>query len=168
MSRDVAITDAAQYVTLGIASELLAVPVERVQEILESRQVSRLPHAPESLLGLIDVRGMSVPVVDLRLKLGFPQSEDTHDTRIVVLFVEMNGRQLTFGLKADRVFEVTVLDSSELEASPEVGMEWQSECIAGIGRRNGNFVTVLDLDSLFDGAEASFGVLTETDNAEVA
>ncbi|WP_193175173.1 chemotaxis protein CheW [Oricola nitratireducens] len=154
--------DAAQYLTLGIASETLAVPVGRVQEILELRPVSCLPHSPESLLGVIDVRGQSVPVVDLRLKLGFPQSADTPDTRIVVLFVEVAGRQMTFGLKADRVFEVTVLDNTDLEAPPEVGMSWRSDCISGIGRRNGAFVTVLDLDRLFGDAGMSFSAPART------
>lgn len=138
-----------QYVTLGIASDLLAVPVERVREILECRPISRLPHAPAHLLGMLDVRGQGVPVVDLRLKLGFEQAEDTENTRIIVLTVLVAGRNLTFGLKTDRVFEVTVLDETTLEPPPEIGTRWRSELIAGVGRRNGSFVTVLDLDKLF-------------------
>jgi purine-binding chemotaxis protein CheW len=142
-----------QYVTLGIAAEIFAAPVERVQEILEMRQVSRLPHAPDYLLGMIDVRGQGVPVIDLRLKLGLAAATDTEATRIVVLKVAEGERDLTLGLKADRVFEVTVLDGGELEPPPEIGVRWRSEIIAGIGRRNGAFVTVLDLDRLFTAAE---------------
>ena len=141
--------DTAQYVTLGIANELLAVPVERVREILEVQPVSRLPHAPAHLLGMIDVRGQGVPVVDLRMKLGFEETMDTENTRVIVLHVKMNGRKLTFGLKTDRVFEVTVLDGDRLEPAPEIGTKWRSEFIEGIGRRNGRFVTVLDLGHLF-------------------
>lgn len=141
--------DQAQYVTLGIAGEVLAVPVETVREILENRPVSRLPHAPPHLLGMLDVRGRGVPVVDLRLKLGFEPAADTENTRIVVLMVTVDGRELRFGLKTDRVFEVTVLDGTALEPPPEIGAKWRSELIAGIGRRNGAFVTVLDLDCLF-------------------
>lgn len=145
--------DMTQYVTLGIASELLAVPVETVQEILELQPVSRLPHAPSHLLGMIDVRGQGVPVLDLRLKLGFEPAPDTENTRVIVLNVTVNGRGKTFGLKTDRVFEVTVLDEDELEAPPEIGAKWKSEFIAGIGRRNGQFVTVLDLGHLFAAEE---------------
>ncbi|CFX33247.1 conserved protein of unknown function [Candidatus Filomicrobium marinum] len=147
--------DMAQYVTLGIASELLAVPVERVQEILEVQLVSRLPHAPDYLLGMIDVRGQGVPVVDLCRKLGFDASEDTENTRIIVLNVTVSGRELTFGLKTDRVFEVTVLDEPDLEPPPEIGVKWRSEFIAGIGRRHRAFVTVLDLNRLFEASEIS-------------
>lgn len=146
-------SESAQYVTLGIAEEIFAAPVERVQEILEMRRIARLPHAPDYLLGMIDLRGQGIPVIDLRLKLGLPAAADTDATRIVVLRVRTGGREVVLGLKADRVFEVTVLDSGALEPPPEVGVRWQSESIAGIGRRNGAFVTVLDLDHLFAAAE---------------
>ena len=148
-------SDLAQYVTLGIAEEIFAAPVERVQEILEMRQIARLPHAPAYLLGMIDLRGQGIPVVDLRLKLGLAAAEDTHATRIVVLKVMAGGREVILGLKADRVFEVTVLDGGTMEPPPEIGVRWQSESIAGIGRRNGAFVTVLDLDHVFAATEIS-------------
>ncbi|WP_404400466.1 chemotaxis protein CheW [Pelagibacterium halotolerans] len=147
--------DAVQYVTLGIAEDLLAVPVERVREILEVQPISRLPHAPVHLLGMIDVRGQGVPVIDLRMKLGFEKVEDTENTRIIVLNVTVNEREVTFGLKTDRVFEVTVLDEDRLEAAPEIGTKWRSEFIAGIGRRHGKFVTVLELGRLFASEEAA-------------
>ncbi|MGR2739860.1 chemotaxis protein CheW [Billgrantia sp. Q4P2] len=147
--------EAVQYVTLGIASELLAVPVERVREILESQPLSRLPHAPPWFLGMIDVRGQGVPVVDLRVKLGFEAGEDNENTRIIVL--ELSGEQgeLTVGLKTDRVYEVTPLDQAELTPPPRVGSGWRAEFIVGIGRCNGSFVTVLDLDHLFASTEVA-------------
>ena len=74
-----------QYVTLGVAEELFAAPVEKVQEILDMRPIARLPQAPETLLGMIDVRGQGIPVVDLRLTLGLPPAPDNENTRILVL-----------------------------------------------------------------------------------
>lgn len=139
----------AQYVTLGIAGETFAAPVGRVQEILEVQPISRIPNAPASFLGMIDVRGQGVPVIDLRMKLGLEAASDTVNTRILVLRVGMDGRELTLGLKADRVFEVTALDETVLEEPPQIGVRWDSELITGIGRRNGAFVTVLDLERLF-------------------
>ncbi|WP_201766446.1 chemotaxis protein CheW [Litchfieldella anticariensis] len=153
-----------QYVTLGIASELLAVPVERVREILESQPLSRLPHAPPWFLGMIDVRGQGVPVVDLRVKLGFDAGEDTENTRIIVLEARMEGHELTLGLKTDRVFEVTPLDDTDLEPPPRVGAGWRPEFIVGIGRRNGAFVTVLALDHLFASTEVALIAPAEMDS----
>lgn len=146
----------AQYVTLGIAEERFAVPVERVREILQVQPVARMPNAPPYFLGMIDVRGQGVPVVDLRLKLGLDEARETENTRIIVLQVVVDGRDLTLGLKTDRVFEITALDGDRLEPPPEIGTRWRSDCIAGIGRRNGAFVTVFDLSRLFAVTEVAF------------
>ncbi len=141
-----------QYVTLGIAGELLAIPVDRVREILELQQISQLPGAPAILLGMIDVRGQSVPVIDLRLKLGFIPREDDSGTRIMVISAPIGGRDALIGVKVDCVHEVSVLDSDTLEPPPEAAVEWRAEHIAGVGRRNGQFVTVLNFERVF-GAE---------------
>ena len=73
--------------TLGIEQEVFAIPVEAVLEILEMRRVSRIPEAPPYMLGLIDLRGRSVPVLDLRTKLGLPHAAATDTTRILVIEV---------------------------------------------------------------------------------
>ncbi len=150
------LAEKSQYVTLGVDGELFAAPVEKVQEILEMRPVARLPQAPPNLLGMTDVRGEGIPVLDLRLTLGLPEAEDTENTRIVVLHVNGAAAPTTLGLRTDRVFEVTVLDADELDPPPAVAGKWRAQTVAGIGRRNGQFVTVLDLDRLLgDFAEAA-------------
>jgi len=146
----------AQYVTLGVADELFAAPVEKVQEILDMRPIARLPQAPETLLGMIDVRGQGIPVVDLRLTLGLPAAPDNENTRIIVLAIAgQSGGELRLGLRADRVFEVTILDEDDLDPPPAVSGSWSGRCIAGIGRRNGRFVTVLDLERLLGSFETA-------------
>jgi purine-binding chemotaxis protein CheW len=145
--------ESAQYVTLGIAGELLAMPVERVREILEPKPVAQLPGAPRHLLGMIDVRGQSVPVIDLRCKLGFMPGEDDSGTRIMVITAAVGGKETEIGVKVDRVHEVTVLDSDSLDPPPEAAAAWRAEHIAGIGRRNGKFVTVLDFELVFGADE---------------
>ena len=137
-----------QYVTLCVADQLFAVAVTQVQEILEMRAIAHLPHAPAHLLGMIDVRGKGVPVVDLRLTLGFERAADTENTRILVLQLVQAGRDTQLGMRVDRVTEVTVLDDETLDPPPEIGAAWNAQVIAGIGRRAGEFVTVLDLDRL--------------------
>lgn len=145
----------AQYVTLGVAEELFAAPVGKVQEILDMRPIARLPQAPATLLGMIDVRGQGIPVVDLRLTLGLPAAPDTENTRIIVLALAGQDADLRLGLRADRVFEVTILDDDALDPAPAVGGAWSGHCIAGIGRRNGQFVTVLDLDTLLGSSDTT-------------
>jgi purine-binding chemotaxis protein CheW len=145
----------AQYVTLGVADDLFAAPVEKVQEILDMRPIARLPQTPETLLGMIDVRGQGIPVVDLRLTLGLPAAPDTENTRIIVLALAGQEADQRLGLRADRVFEVTILDDDALDPPPAVSGNWSGHCIAGIGRRNGRFVTVLDLERLLGSFDAA-------------
>ena len=136
---------ASQYVTLGVAGDLFAAPVEQVQEILDLLPITRLPHSPASLLGMIDVRGRGIPVFDLRMVLGLPQGEDDDGVRILVL---RSGHDGLVGLRADRVFEVAALDGDALDPAPGAGGRWSLDAVAGIGRRNGAFVVALDVDRL--------------------
>ena len=130
--------------------------------------ISRLPHTPASFLGMIDVRSQGVPVFDLRLQLGFEPIEDNENTRIIVLQAKVASREMTFGLKADRVYEVTVLDGEALDPPPAIGPAWKSECIVGIGRRNGRFVTVIDLERLFAASEFALIERSETPSHQQA
>jgi purine-binding chemotaxis protein CheW len=139
----------AQFVTLAIDREVFAVPVEPVLEILDMRQPSWIPEAPPCLLGLIDLRGRSIPVLDLRLKLGLPAVPPTETTRILVLEVTVAGRQLVLGLVADRVIEVMALSPDEIEPAPDIGVRWRSEYIMGVGHRDGHFVIIFNLARLF-------------------
>jgi len=148
--------DGAQYVTLGIDREIFAVDVDRVREILDAQPVTRVPYAPPFMLGMIDVRGRSVPVIDLRTKLGLPAAETTEQTRIIVLDIENGGKMLTMGMLADRVFEVTSLDDHDMEPPPDVGTHWRSDYIRGVGRRNDSFVIIFDLPRLFSSEETAF------------
>ena len=140
--------ETAQYLTLGLAGETFGIAISNVREILDMRPISRLPHAPHFLLGMIDVRGSGYPIVDLRLKLDLPSVPATDATRIIILDVPVGGRIVGVGFVADCVFEVTDIDESATEKVPEVGGRWKSDYIAGIGRKGDKFVILFDLARL--------------------
>lgn len=154
MTQPVAEAAEAQFVTLGIEREVFGVPVESVLEILDMQPVFRVPEAPAYLLGLIDLRGRSVPVLDLRTKLGLPAIPATETTRILVLEITVAGRPLVLGLVADRVFEVMGLAAQDIEPPPDIGVRWRSEYIRGVGHRDARFVIIFDLPRLFATDEA--------------
>lgn len=139
----------AQYVTFSLDNEMFAVPVGVVREILDHEDAFKIPHGPDYLLGLRDVRGQGVPVVDLRLRLGMSRTEKTPHTRLLVLDVQIGDKLLTLGLVADRVYEVTPFRYDEIEGAPDIGIAWRSDYIAGVVRRNGSFVVIVDLARLF-------------------
>jgi purine-binding chemotaxis protein CheW len=155
MTEAVLTRDATQYLTLGIDGEVFAVEVGRVREVLDIQPVSKVPNAPPFMMGMIDVRGQGVVVIDLRVKLGLAPVQPTEHTRIVVIEVDAGGKQRLMGLVADKVFEVTPLADTSLEAPPEVGVTWRSDYIRGISRREGAFVIIFDLAHLFSAEEAA-------------
>ncbi|MEO5349908.1 MAG: chemotaxis protein CheW [Magnetococcus sp. YQC-3] len=140
----------SSYVTLGVGDGRFAVEVKIVREILDnSRPVAHLPNAPSFLRGVIDVRGCTVPVLDLRVKLGLPATTTTEDTRILVLDLPVGDRNLVIGMQVERVFEVAEFGLNALDAAPDIGVQWQSDYIKGIGRLHDHFVVVFDMQKLF-------------------
>jgi purine-binding chemotaxis protein CheW len=138
-----------QYLTFGIDRECFAVPVERVREILDLQPISRLPCAPPYVVGMTDVRGAGLLVIDLRAKFGLPPAKATNRTRIILVDVAIEGESRAFGLVADCVFAVSSLESP-LHPPPSIGSNWRADYVVGVGREGGRFVVVLDLDRLVD------------------
>ncbi|CDZ28935.1 chemotaxis protein CheW [Neorhizobium galegae] len=143
------ISSESQFVTFSLGDEIFAVPVEVVREILDHEEPFKIPHGPDYLLGLRDVRGQGVPVIDLRLRLGMTRTVKTPHTRILVLDVPVADRVLVLGLVADRVFEVVPFRKEQIETAPDIGIRWRSDYIAGVVRRESGFVVVVDLARLF-------------------
>ncbi|MEO5362397.1 MAG: chemotaxis protein CheW [Magnetococcus sp. DMHC-8] len=140
----------SSYVTLGVGEDRFAVEVQIVREILDdSRPVAFLPNAPSFLRGIIDVRGCTVPVLDLRVKLGLPAASSTDDTRILVLDLPVSERHLVIGMQVDRVFEVAEFATHTLDSAPDIGVRWKSDYIKAIGRLHDNFVVIFDMQHLF-------------------
>ncbi|QCI99762.1 chemotaxis protein CheW [Agrobacterium larrymoorei] len=138
-----------QYVTFSLGEEIFAVPVDVVREILDHEEAFKIPHGPDYLLGLRDVRGQGVPVIDLRLRLGMTKTVKTPHTRILVLDIPFGEKVLALGLVADKVFEVTPFRCEQIESAPDIGIRWNSSYIAGVVRREGDFVVIIDLAQLF-------------------
>lgn len=140
-----------QVVIFGLGTESFALPVAQVREILDHRPCFRMPHMPAWILGLTDIRGQSVPVVDLRRRLGMAPVETTPTTRVLVTeFQPKEGAGLQrLGLVVDRVLDVSLYDAGAVESPPAIGGRWRSECVAAILRHKGDFAALLDLASIF-------------------
>jgi purine-binding chemotaxis protein CheW len=101
-------------------------------------------------MGIIDLRGENIPVVDLRSLLNLEPLGDTPNTRILVTLMDYGTGSGVVGVRTDRVIEVTRMDDDEIRPLTEAELlRWDGAAIAGIGRRNGDIVSVLDLDHLF-------------------
>jgi purine-binding chemotaxis protein CheW len=147
------ITETQQYLTFRLGEEMFAIDVTQVREILDLTTITKVPRAPKFMRGVINVRGSVVPVVDLRLKFGLPERENTVDTRIVVMEVSLEGEITALGALADSVHEVMELEPDQIEPSPRIGARWRTEFIRGIGKRNDQFIIILNIDRIFSSDE---------------
>jgi purine-binding chemotaxis protein CheW len=145
----------SQFVTFGLDEETFAVPVQVVREILDHEDAFKIPNGPDYLLGLRDVRGQGVPIVDLKLRLGLSGTEPTPHTRVLVLDIPVGDRVLTLGMVADRVFEVTAFRPDEMEEAPDIGVRWPSDYIDGVVRGENGFVVIIDLARLLSRNDAA-------------
>lgn len=143
------ITETTQYLTFKLGDEVFALDVSQVREVLDVTAITKVPRAPDFMRGVINVRGSVVPVVDMRLKFGMTKTENTVDTRVVVMDLSMDGETTILGALADSVHEVIDLDPEQIEEPPKIGSRWKTEFIKGIGKRNDEFIILLDIDRIF-------------------
>jgi len=104
-----------QYLTFKLGDEMFAIDVSQVREILDVTTITKVPRAPAFMRGVINVRGSVVPVVDLRLKFEMDKTQQTVDTRIVVMEIELDGELTTIGTLADAVSNVMDIEASRIE-----------------------------------------------------
>lgn len=142
-------------VTLQLGGQCMAIPTELLREILEPVPVTRVPTADRFAQGLVNVRGSVVPLADLRVPFGMPAAELTEDTRFLVLDVTVGDGPMTVAITADKVDSVTLLDTSDISAIPEVGTLWPPEYARGIGRMGDDFVLLPDLHRIFQDFSAA-------------
>jgi purine-binding chemotaxis protein CheW len=118
-----------------------------------------VPHAPDWFLGLTDVRGSSVPMVDLRVRLGMAPVAVTLKTRILVVdVIGAEDTSFALGLVVDRVLDVATFGADAVEGSPELGGRWRSQQIEAILRRGAGFVALLNPVRLFGAEELETGL----------
>ena len=144
-----------QYLTFTLADEVFAVDVARVREILEITNITKVPQVPDFMRGVINLRGCVVPVIDLRLKFGMQETDQTVNTCIIVVEVMMDGENIVLGALADSVQEVIEMEPSQIEAAPHIGTHLKTEFLKGMGKHNERFVMILDIDKVFSAEEIS-------------
>src|SRR6185369_9249620 len=149
------ITETTQYLSFKLAEEVFALDVAKVREILEFTSVTKVPQTPDFMRGVINLRGSVVPVIDLRLKFGMTATEQTINTCIIVAEVEMDGETMQLGALADSVQEVNEMEPGQIEAVPHIGTKLNTDFIKGMGKKDNNFVMILDIDKVFTSDDLS-------------
>jgi len=143
------ITETVQYLTFKLSDEIFAIDVSKVREILEFTSITKVPQTPEFMRGVINLRGSVVPVIDLRLNFGMECTEQTVNTCIIVVEVNLGGELIVLGALADSVQEVMEMEPDKIEPAPHLGTKLNTEFIKGMGKIDNEFVMILDIDKVF-------------------
>jgi purine-binding chemotaxis protein CheW len=138
-----------QWVTFRLGEEVYGVNVMQVQEVLRMSEIAPVPGAPGYVLGIINLRGNVVTVMDTRHRFGLPPHEPDDSTRIVIIEAE----DQVVGIMVDSVAEVVYLKQSDIEMAPNVGNEESSRYIQGVANREEGLLILVDLDKLLTDEE---------------
>jgi purine-binding chemotaxis protein CheW len=143
---------AGKYLTFALHGEFYGIDVLKVREIIRLTEITAVPQMPAYVRGVINLRGKIIPVMDLRVRFGFPNAETTDQTCIVVVQVRLpDGKATQMGLVVDGVEEVTNISAGDIEETPDFGAEISASYIVGMAKIKGVVKALLDIDSIIAG-----------------
>ncbi len=140
--------DQTQYLTFHLAGEEYAVGILQVKEIITYGTLTKVPHTPASIRGVINLRGNVVPVADLGMKFGLAASPVTDRTCIVIVEANINDTQTVMGVVADSVSQVISMSRDSILPAPAFGTRVRMDFLRGMGRSGEKFILVLDIDKV--------------------
>ena len=142
-----------QFVGFRIGEEHYAIAITKIQEIILMKPITRLPQVPDSIEGLINLRGNVIPVVNMRKRFGLPAKDFDDETRTVVV----NTHDKTVGCVVDEVTQVMRVSADQIQAVPISVSGAARRFISGVARLEDQLLIVLDIDRLFDPSELELG-----------
>lgn len=138
-----------QYVTFKLDNETYGINVMQIQEVLRYTEIAPVPGSPDYVLGIINLRGNVVTVIDTRRRFGLSEADVTDATRIVVL----ESQNQVIGILVDSVAEVVYLRQSEIETAPNVGNEESAKFIQGVCNKNGELIILVEFEKMLNDDE---------------
>lgn len=142
-----------QYLTFMLGGELFAIGILVIKEIIEYGQLTTVPMMPESIRGVINLRGAVVPVIDLSARFGREPAQTTRRTCIVIIEVQSEDGHQVVGLIVDAVNEVLEIAAADIEPAPSFGAGIRTDFIRGMGKIDNRFVVILDVDRVLSTAD---------------
>ena len=137
--------DFFQYIVIRLGDEQYGIDIRYIDNIVRMQHITRVPKVAAHLKGVINLRGEVLPVMSLRVKMGLEEDQMTRATRIIILKLEQQG---SVGIIVDEVKEVVTLGSSEIEKLSQATGEIKKSFITGVGKHNGELISLLDLNSI--------------------
>lgn len=137
--------DTTQYIVIQMGVEQYGIDIQYIDNIVRMQHITRVPKVPSYLKGVINLRGEVIPVMSLRMKMGYGEDEFTKNTRIIILKLEQHG---TIGIIVDEVKEVVTLDNGSIEKMAYDSKDEKSNWLTGVGKFQGQLISLLDLNAV--------------------
>lgn len=137
------------YLTFSLGKENFAINVEQVEKILEFQPVTEVPKSPEYMLGVFNMRGEVIPMVDTRIKFGMEKTVVTNSTCILVITIDNEGEKIKLGALVDSVNEVIKYYKNEIIPLPTVGKQNKAEFLHGVLKHGDKFILLVNADKIF-------------------
>lgn len=150
------ITVTTQYLSFNLDEEEFALDISRVREVLDYTKITKVPQAFNFMKGVINLRGSVVPVIDLKEKFGIGTAEKTVLSRIIICEINIDEGLTVIGALADSVQEVMEIEPENIEPVPRIGTRLNTEFLKGMGKREDEFILILDIDKVFSADELFF------------
>lgn len=157
------ITKTSQYLSFKLDEEIYAMDINHVREVLDFTQMTKVPRMPDFMRGVINLRGGVVPVVDLRVKFGMEEAQASVDTCIIIIEVSLDGEETILGIMVDSVQEVMSLEPDQIEPAPRIGTRLKTEFIKGMGKKDNEFIIILESKKVFSAEELAVVQVSEND-----
>lgn len=156
-------TESRQMLTFILGEETYGVDILRVQEIRGWSTVTKIPHAPPHVLGVLNLRGAIVPIVDLRMRFSLERAEYTAVTVIIVMSVSTATGYRDFGVVVDGVSDVVDVSTNEIKPAPDLGTRGSNDYLLGLASIAERMVVLLDIDRLIG---RDLAAMTRSDDDE--
>jgi purine-binding chemotaxis protein CheW len=143
------VADSGQYLTLRLGDEDYAIDIMRVQEIRSYEEPTRMANSPSFIKGVVNLRGVIVPIVDLRMKLNISRVEYNEFTVVIIL----NVRGSVIGAVVDAVSDVVTLDAKTIKPAPQFESAIDARFILGLANVGDRMLIVMNMDALLSNAE---------------
>lgn len=162
-------TGQQQYLTFSLGEEMFAIGILRVREILEYGLLTEVPLVPPFIRGVINLRGAVVPVIDLAVRFGRKAAEISKRSCIVIIEICGQAEETQqMGIVVDAVSEVLEIPAANIEPPPAFGSRIRTDFISGMGKVNGRFVVLLELERILSLDEVSvLSAMSQADEAAV-
>ena len=155
--------DVNSYLSFKLGEEEFAINVNKVINILELTRITKVPKSPFYMKGVINLRGMVLPVIDTRLKIGMTETVYTDKTCIIIMELDFDEQKVCIGSLVDDVKAVLEIDLNQIEPPPSIGSKYKSSFILGMAKVDEDFIMLVDMEKIF----SEDGFISQSENSKV-